>query len=372
MPGYNGGEIVILTDNRVCLVVSVIIANVNPTVAHYQVLVVAEALLINVHGNEISGVAGSDKEMAVASIIRKKRALLTAVGTQPSAFLQVLLTASNQANPVIAFHGLRGDSNLLDHTATGSVSNTARSMFLDRFARMPGKKGMSTLRYSMLEGADNYLWCLGLDAQIMESWRGQTILDLGCGYSIFYAEAWIIFGVNIVPIDTLVRDPAVVNSVVEHYVRNMCFLKALFEFSSPQACGMEDIEIELFDRAFGRMAEIVQHYRNNAPQKLDIITGDLSQFNYSGVVSCYLFCYFSPEQKLAALVNICKHMKKPGWLRICTGMQGISVSTLGIADDVLDDTATALSKNSIAISTEQKAEFIVITVTSKSLWSYFF
>lgn len=372
MPGYNAGQTVKLTDNRIAVIIHVIVADDYPFLAQYQVMIIAEENITNVAGTDIAEEITSHKKKVAASLIKKHRALLTQIGSAPSAFLWEVLTEVEKDNPVVGYHNPYGHKNALDHVSTGSVSNTARSMFLDRFARMPGKKGSQRIRYGFLEGADNYLWCLGLDIAALHEWQGQTVLDIGCGYSIFYAEVAVIFGINVIPIDMIARDPLVVDSVIERYVRNMCFLKVLLEFSNPEACGMEEIEIELFDLAFGRLLEIVNFYRNNQPRQLNIITADLSTLQYSGVISCYLFCYFNAQGKQDALVNICRHMTKPGWIRICTGMQGIDPHSLGFADEVLLSTTEELAKNSIAITSEKSAEMTKFTVKSMSFWSSWF
>ncbi|WP_201695911.1 hypothetical protein [Paraburkholderia hiiakae] len=372
------GAVVQLTDHRIGIIADIVVFNFDRSLASYQVFVFADNNLITVFGTQIARVVTDMRALSLAretQVIRGLVRQFQCVGGG-SGLLLSALGAVGSAMPDLAWHGADSQSghNFAHRAKSNSISNTARCLFLDRFVCVPGRgdRRTSALRQQR-DGADNYIDCLDLNAATLASWKGKTILDLGCGYSLFYAEVNVMFGANVVPVDLEARDTQGEQEAIRCYIENMFFLRALIEFNQADQCLMQTINVELFMRTFSRIDEIVHYYLTHQPLQMNILTDDLSGLNYEGVISCFMFCYFDADMTRRALANLCRGMRSSGWLRICVGKQGLLSIGAGINHDIIAAVNEIVGPNNIQLAIEQIAHrFCVEIKLNVTGWRYWF
>ncbi len=237
-------------------------------------------------------------------------------------------------NSVVAYHDRHGDTNRISHVSAKEFSLTCRTLALDRFLRLPGRKNSYVLPWSTLEGPDNYLACLGLDAATLRGWCGKSVLDAACGGSLFYAEASVAFGINVTPIDLNPQTDRI-REVLALYAKNMLFLEFLRKERALGSCGVQTPDDEVFSALIRELSAIVSYYRHHPVQRGDVMKLTFAPNTFDVCLSSYLFTYLSDEAKEKALTELVRVTRVGGEIRICPGMQAMDPHSLGIDGQII-------------------------------------
>lgn len=202
----------------------------------------------------------------------------------------------------IAEHGFGQDDGII----------TGRSLLLNRFSS-----------FKDIDGQDNYVTCLGLSGEELKR-LGETkanLLDVGCGDSIFPAEADL-FGFTVQGIDLYaINDESRRIKVFKQYAKSHLFAECVKRYKGKEAeCSVGQPALRASCVQGLRSTEA--KYLSNPPTKADCINlkeafPDDSKFD--GVVCSFVFMYLPRKDAVNSLKEMARVTKPGGWIRIYEG-----------------------------------------------------
>ena len=189
---------------------------------------------------------------------------------------------------------------------------TGRSLLLNRFSS-----------FEDIDGDDNYVTCLGLSAEDLKN-LGETkakLLDVGCGDSIFPAEAHL-FGFTVQGIDLhATNDLSRRQKVFNQYAKSHLFAECVKRYKGREPkCSVGQPALRA--RCVQGLRSTESKYLSNPPTTGDCTNlkdalPDDSQFD--GVVCSFVFMYLPRKDALKALNEMARVSKPGGWIRILEG-----------------------------------------------------
>lgn len=192
---------------------------------------------------------------------------------------------------------------------------TARSLLFGRFLKINDPSNQVSY------GPDNYVSCLGFTVDNLHALTGRKLLDVGCGDSIFPAEAKAMFDINVEGIDlNAVADLDAKKGVFKQYVKNLIFTKYIREVRRGMA-PLGDHDVRLKVKSEQHIHNIHQNYLASSPKKGDAtdLRKHYKDNEFDGVVSSWLLMYLDEEKATQALREMVRVTKNGGFIRICQG-----------------------------------------------------
>ena len=218
--------------------------------------------------------------------------------------------AALQVRPFEAYH--RGHANETSEQSFGGGQITSRSLLLGRFG---------STATDLFYGADNYSSCLNLSLKDMFQFAKSKakILDVGCGDSIFSAEASGVFQFTVDGIDLHAEDnPQRKVRTFAQYAKNLVFAQYVAKMrgmESEGCIGQGGVRDLLVNNLHGTHIK----YMSKAPSPGDCSQLSVPDNEYDGTMSSWLFMYLSHEQAVKSLKEMVRVTKDGGLIRICEG-----------------------------------------------------
>jgi len=235
--------------------------------------------------------------------------------------------AALQDRPFEAYH--RRHANETSEQSFGVGQITSRSLLLGRFG---------STATDLIYGADNYSTCLNLSLKDMfEFAKGKAkILDVGCGDSIFSAEASGVFNFTVDGIDLHAEDnPQRKSRTFAQYAKNLLFAQYVAKTRGLESdgctgkAGVRDLLVHNLHRTHMK-------YMSEAPSSGDCSQLSVPDSQYDGTMSSWLFMYLSHEQAVKSLKEMVRVTKNGGLIRICEGSWMQSDPTKGLPQKLED------------------------------------
>ena len=222
-------------------------------------------------------------------------------------YIGEFVTCASKSDPIREYH--RDLNNKIDEQHFGEGNVTARSLLLGRFM------GLDDLLY----GPDSYSSCLGLTLSDLFELSGKQLLDIGCGDSLFPAEAKSLFNITVKGIDlhaVVARDAK--EKIFKQYVKNLLFSRYLRKVRNFEVRGTQGTE-PLQDMLHWGLQKTYENYLNFKPEKGDAVALPYKDNQFDSAVSNWLFMYLTEEQATLALREMVRVTKPGGTIRICEG-----------------------------------------------------
>jgi SAM-dependent methyltransferase len=228
--------------------------------------------------------------------------------------------AALASDPFKAYH--EDDKNEIEEVLFGEDSIiTARSLLLNRY---------TTLEPLPIYGDDNYVTCLGLSDQFLVK-LGEIkaeLLDVGCGDSIFPAEASL-YGFTVQGIDLhATNDESRRRKVFKQYAKNLVFAEYVKRQTKKEPKGSIG-QPALRARCIKGLSSTENKYLSNPPSIGDCTNLPYKDNRFNGVVCSWLLMYLSEADAVTSLKEMVRVTKNGGWIRIFQGTEDPFGSSLG-------------------------------------------
>jgi SAM-dependent methyltransferase len=196
-----------------------------------------------------------------------------------------------------------------------SVTMTARSLLLNK------EVGVPVFGPTAMDGNDVYTERLHLTHELLANWssRGLRILDLGCGMSLFPAEAATLYGLQVDGID-LSPTSEHKHQVSISYLCNIARLYLTLLSNGSDATTIERERTPMARLLFERCVATIGAY-----QAFAVTQGDATNLEhvpddtYDVVLSLWLFMYLPRGAQQAAFAEVVRVTKPGGIVRIFSG-----------------------------------------------------
>ena len=244
------------------------------------------------------------------------------VGNQPT--VREFTQAALARDPFRTFHA--GSTNMIPEQGFGNGAGniTARSLLLGRF----------TATTDLLYGADNYRVCLGLDTAQLQALSGKKVLDVGCGDSIFPAEAHALFNIDVQGVDLHAQDDDTAkDAVFSQYVKNLVFTQYIAKvrrMEPPDGVGQAVLRLTCLQNLNSTRCR----YMGSSPTTGDATHLQHADNQFDCALSSWTFMYLSNEQAVQALQEMVRVTKPGGLIRICEGFSIYRDPGMGLPTDL--------------------------------------
>lgn len=176
---------------------------------------------------------------------------------------------------------------------------------------------------------DNYCIALGLDSDFFDNIKDKNVLDVGCGSSIFFAEATVIFGAKVDRIDMSLDK--ISHEHVEKSAARYIEMMSVFVYMDKYCpnlirtyAGVLDVALsqKILSMAKNKYKLICDYYIKSFKSGFidcDVSSIPIPESTYDVVLCSWLFMYLDRDKQDAALKEILRVTKVGGLVRILPG-----------------------------------------------------
>jgi SAM-dependent methyltransferase len=216
-----------------------------------------------------------------------------------------------EPNPFTVYH--KHHQNEIEGCGFKGGNITARSLLLGRYLTTS----------DVVYGPDNYIACLGLSGPYLHSLAKKNVLDVGCGYAIFPAEAKVCYNIEVYGTDLYAKQDAMIQKAAFcQYAKNHLFAEYVRQQRGglePEGCKHQDVLRKLIA---SNLPVIHGRYIGGEIENCDCTNLTSRQKDQFDAVFCsWLFMYLSHEEAVLTLKEMVRVTRPGGQIRICPGVQ---------------------------------------------------
>jgi SAM-dependent methyltransferase len=207
--------------------------------------------------------------------------------------------------------------------ATSEVVITARSLFLNRYLTV--SKSGEKLGVDYLDNwkSDTYVGALGLTPSLLNNWGGRTVIDVGCGLSLFSLEADLL-RIHVHRFDRNVNGEMISEgqkAIEKMYAENL----ELFSNAYKNKNGFEPI----FRKVWDARERTINNY-TSALEKTKIGDAthmtDIPADTYDVALTVYMLAYLEDLQQESVIREMVRIVKPGGQIRLFPGSSPNKIS----------------------------------------------